>query len=129
MKRFIKWLAGVFSLQKAAPRPDLTQSGSYLRQTGSQVRRKSAGVRQAVPRRQPEFVNFDAKIARHVEDSGSDKSVSVRNKYIREDSGTHDTLTILDDSLIDNDEEAGFDPYNTGGFDRSKNWDKRTRKD
>jgi len=34
----------------------------------------------------------------------------------------------LDDSLVDPDEEAGIDPYNTGGFDRSKNWNNSFRK-
>ena len=34
----------------------------------------------------------------------------------------------FDDSLVDPDEEAGIDPYNTGGFDRSKNWNNSFRK-
>ncbi len=51
----------------------------------------------------------------------------IRNRYVREDTGTHETLTILDDSMIDSGEETGFDPYNTGDFDRSKNWERRFR--
>lgn len=51
----------------------------------------------------------------------------IRNPYVREDTGTHETLTILDDSMIDSGEEPGFDPYNTGDFDRSKNWERRFR--
>ena len=51
----------------------------------------------------------------------------IRNRYVREDTGTHETLTILDDSMIDSGEEPGFDPYNTGDFDRSKNWERRFR--
>lgn len=54
--------------------------------------------------------------------------VLIRNKYVREDTGTHESLKILDDSLIDSGEEAGIDPYNTGGFDRSRNWETRFRK-
>ena len=53
------------------------------------------------------------------------KNVLIRNKFLREDTGTHETLKILDDSIVDSGEETGIDPYNTGGFDRSKNWDKR----
>ena len=49
----------------------------------------------------------------------------IRNKYLREDTGTHETLKILDDSLLDTGEEEGFDPYNTGDFDRSRNWERR----
>ena len=52
----------------------------------------------------------------------------IRNKYQREDTGTHDNLKIIDESMIDSGEETGIDPYNTGNFDRSKNWDKRFRK-
>ena len=63
-----------------------------------------------------------------IEDAGSGKNKLIRNKYIREDTGTHETLKILDDSLVDSGEEQGIDPYNTGGFDRSKNWHNRFRK-
>ncbi|MEM8817647.1 MAG: hypothetical protein AAGE85_17640 [Pseudomonadota bacterium] len=51
----------------------------------------------------------------------------VRQKFVREDTGTHETLTILDDSLVDTGEKTGIDPYNTGEFDRSKNWEKHLR--
>jgi len=51
----------------------------------------------------------------------------IRKKFVREDTGTHETLTILDDSVLDSGEEAGIDPYNTGEFDRSKNWEKHLR--
>lgn len=63
-----------------------------------------------------------------VEDAGPGKNVLIRNKFVREDTGTHETLKILDDSLVDSGEEPGIDPYNTGGFDRSKNWNNRFRK-
>jgi len=63
-----------------------------------------------------------------IEDAGPGKNKLIRNRYIREDTGTHETLKILDDSLVDSGEEPGIDPYNTGGFDRSKNWNNRFRK-
>lgn len=66
--------------------------------------------------------------ATEIEDAGPGNSVLIRNKYIREDTGTHETLKILDDSIVDTGEETGIDPYNTGGFDRSKNWKNRFRK-
>jgi hypothetical protein len=67
-------------------------------------------------------------LAGKIEDAGPGKNVLIRNKYVREDTGTHETLTILNDSLVDSGEETGIDPYNTGGFDRSKNWNNRFRK-
>ncbi len=51
-----------------------------------------------------------------------------RRKIVREDTGTHETLKIVDDELQIADDKDGIDPYNTGGFDRSKNWDSRFRK-
>jgi hypothetical protein len=68
------------------------------------------------------------KLAPSIEEAGPGKNVLIRNKYVREDTGTHETLRILDDSLVDSGEETGIDPYNTGGFDRSKNWSNRFRK-
>ena len=81
----------------------------------------------AVPARQPEFVDLDPHAGGRIESTGPGKNVLIRNKYVREDSGTHDALQILDDSMLDTEEEVGFDPYNTGQFDRSRNWDKRTK--
>ena len=67
-----------------------------------------------------------------MESNGPGKNTLIRNKYIREDTGTHESLKIVDESLIEieeeEEEEAGIDPYNTGRFDRSMNWDSRFRK-
>jgi hypothetical protein len=54
--------------------------------------------------------------------------VLVRSRYVREDTGTHETLKILDDSVLEPAEKEEFDPYNTGRFDRSKSWDAPARK-
>jgi hypothetical protein len=65
--------------------------------------------------------------AGHARPQPDDEQSLIRNKFVREDTGTHETLKILDDSIIDSGEEEGFDPYNTGDFDRSKNWERRWR--
>jgi hypothetical protein len=88
----------------------------------------AAGSRPAsatVPRPDPEFVDADGDLSGKIETVGPGKNVLIRNKFLREDTGTHETLTILDDSMVETGEETGIDPYNTGGFDRSRNWDKR----
>ena len=77
-------------------------------------------------RRQPQ--SAPKSLDGEIESLGEGKNVLIRNKYVREETGTHDTLKILDDSLVDSGEETGIDPYNTGGFDRSRNWDTRFRK-
>ncbi len=108
-----------------------TPAGTTLRDTVRQPRPRAAAkapnTKQAVPRRQPEYVELDPQLSGKIEDNGPGKNVLIRNKYLREETGTHETLTILDDSIVDSGEETGIDPYNTGEFDRSRNWDKRFR--
>ena len=134
MKRFIKWLVGRISPKKSIPKPSLTRTGAHLRQTGSHLRQTGSHTalhrpkpRRSAPKSQPEYVDLDPHIDGRIDSSGPGKNVLMRNKYVREDTGTHETLKILDDSMIDTNEEEGIDPYNTGQFDRSRNWDKRTK--
>jgi hypothetical protein len=120
MKRFINWLASKISPEEEPPpRP--------LRHTGPRVRPKPAKPRPSPA--DPEDLEFSGELGGKIVDGGPGKNVLVRNKYVREDSGTHETLKIIDDSLVEEDDEGGADPYNTGRFDRSKSWDSsRSRK-
>jgi len=122
MKRFLNWLADKISPQNASPKPRLNQTGQFPAP-------KKATVKQAVPKSQPEYVEFDAAVKGKIDDAGPGKNVLRRSKFIREDTGTHETLSILDDSAAEAPDQDGIDPYNTGQFDRSKNWDKRFRND
>ena len=125
MKRLIDWFSRKIAPKKADPPPDFRRTGTHLRQTGSHA--KPVPPKPAAPKPQPEFVELDTHVDGHIEDNGPGKNVLIRNRYVREDTGTHETLKILDDSMLDTQEEQGFDPYNTGQFDRSKNWDKRRK--
>jgi len=134
MKRFINWLLGRKAAKRAAPKSALTrtgvhqgQTGTHLRQTGGHTLSKRASRKPATPKSQPEFVELDPHVGGRIEDNGPGKNVLIRNRYLREDTGTHETLKILDDSILENDDEEGIDPYNTGQFDRSRNWDKRSK--
>jgi len=75
----------------------------------------------------PDIFERNTPVAENIEDAGPGKNVLIRNKYVRQDTGTHETLKIFDDSILDSSEEDGIDPYNSGEFDRSKHWDKRFR--
>ena len=61
-------------------------------------------------------------------DGGPGKNILMRDRDEREDTDTHDTLKIADDSAPKSEAAAEFDPYNTGRFDRSKTWDAPARK-
>lgn len=126
--RFLNWLKNTFSPRQERARTDLRQTGSHLRQTGKHRSPEAFKVRRGDRRLQPETVDVDPATKAKITDNGSGQNTLIRNKYVRDDTGAHDTLKILDDSLIETNEEAGIDPYNTGQFDRSKNWDSRSRK-
>ncbi len=121
MNRLMNWLTSKTAPKKVSSGPGLSQTGAHLRPGPTTVRK------QAVPKRQPEYVDLNIRVEDRIEDNGPGKNVLIRNKYVREDTGTHETLKILDDSLLDSQEEEGLDPYNSGRFDRSKNWDKRLK--
>lgn len=119
MNRFLKWLGSKLFRQDV-------DSESALRQTARHHGRGSSRSRSTA--RQPTLVAFESELGGRIEDGGPGKNVLIRNKYVREDTGTHDTLKIIDDSLLEDEEEFGADPYNTGRFDRSQSWNLRSKK-
>ncbi len=104
-RRLVNWF-------RNQPEPHESSPANPLRRTGTHALRRSARSTPGVPRRQPEIT-----------DSGAPR----RTQYVREDSGTHETLKIIDSSLDEPTDEDDIDPYNTGRFDPSRNWDKRSR--
>jgi len=99
-----------------------------LRKTGSHTAPPQARPQHKVPRPNPEYVAADEELSTEIDSNDPGKNVLIRNKFVREDTGTHETLKIIDDSIVETGEETGIDPYNTGDFDRSKNWDRRFTK-
>lgn len=117
-ERLKNWFSGHSGKKETPQSPALNRTGAHAASRPKPAPKK-------VPRKRPDFVDADEGLSGKIESNGPGKNVLIRNKYVREDTGTHETLKILDDSLVDSGEETGIDPYNTGGFDRSKNWDKR----
>lgn len=120
MERLKNWLKDRFSAGDPSPPQDMRTTGTF--------RAAPPKPGKKVPRPDPEYVDVDSSLHSEVESQGPGKNVLIQNPYVREETGTHETLTILDDSIVDSGEETGIDPYNTGGFDRSKKWDQRFRK-
>lgn len=131
MQRFLKWLGNlIFAAPEKTPlTPDLRATSSHLR--AAQTRRRAKLLTERQTRNSGSFrtagYDSDSELGFEIEDGGPGKNV-LRPKYVREESGSHETLRILDAELADGGEEAGFDPYNTGKFDRSANWSRLTRK-
>lgn len=110
----------LFGKQTAVEPPPPRPSGSYRQR---KIEAKSEAARPA-----NDSIDLDPHLHGRIESIGPGKNVYVRSQYIREDTGTHETLKIVDESLLQSENEDGFDPYNTGRFDRSKHWNTRTRK-
>lgn len=113
------WLKDRFSAEESSPPDDFRRTGAYV---------SPRPKKPTAPKPRMTSVEAEPPLTGAIEDAGPGKNVLIRNKYVREDSGTHETLKILNDSLVDSGEETGIDPYNTGGFDRAKNWNNRFRK-
>ncbi len=119
MEKIKNWFMDRFQSTKPEPR-DLRKA-SYLKV--ARPRKQKASLEDP----EPSIVQIDPELQGRIESIGPGKNVLIRNRFVREETGTHETLKILDDSMIETGEEPGIDPYNTGGFDRSKKWDQRSR--
>ena len=126
MKRILTWIGNKLSPGKKsgaiAARPH------NMRNSSIPVPSRPKPKKPSLPS-QPEMVDLSSDASGSITDGGPNKNVLIRNRYVREETGTHDTLKIIDDSILESPEEDGaFDPYNTGRFDRAKSWDSRKHK-
>ena len=134
IERLKNWLIDRFSAADASAPVDFRKTGAHPSPrprkpaATNSAPRKARPKQSAMPHAARKEIDDEPTFTGGIEDGGPGKNVLIRNKYVREDTGTHETLKILDDSLVDSGEEEGIDPYNTGGFDRSKNWNNRFRK-
>ena len=126
MKRFIRWLENKLSNGEPAPQAMLQPPRARIRpaKTGKALQTIISSSQSATATTgcstKPGGDNNELK--------PGNKPPVVRHRYVREDTGTHETLKILDDSIFESEEPGGIDPYNTGRFDRSKSWDHLSRK-
>lgn len=133
MQRFFKWLGKrLFGGARATRRSSVPSETPVVHTVKHAIEtnpaRKARPQAAATPVADGQLLELETDIGGRIEAVGPGKNVLIRNKYLREDTGTHETLKIVDDSLLDSGETAGFDPYNTGQFDRSETWQARTWK-
>lgn len=133
MQRFLKWLGnrlfrGAHATRKSSVPPETPVVHTVKHAIKTNPARKARPQPVVPPAADGPLLELETDIGGRIEAVGPGKNVLIRNKYLREDTGTHETLKIIDDSLLDSGETAGFDPYNTGQFDRSESWQARTWK-
>ena len=133
MQALMNWLKGLLNKDDdVTPSPNLRATNSHLR--AAQVRRRAAVIKghdATAPRAsQPhaEDIDEDSELGYTIEDGGPGKNILSRRRMQQSKTGTHETLSILDTDDTEGGDVSGFDPYNTGQFDRSRNWAKHTRK-
>lgn len=114
---------------KAEPMDILRKSGAYPKQHRAPAAIRP-GSQKPASRPLSAHESREKVITRKsvIEDGGPGKNILQRARFVREDTGTHETLKIIDDTRPNSDDESGIDPYNTGQFDRSKSWDKHFKK-
>lgn len=78
-------------------------------------------------RHKPKTVAQEQPLSGRIESRGPGKNVLVRKQSDREDAGPPESPGILSHSAPDGGDDEGVDPYNSGMFDKSRNWEK-TRK-
>jgi len=108
--------------------PMLSRSGTFAPQPAT---RAAAPQRPKNAARAPTAAGSPVRVkpgpGGEIADLGPGKNVLVRDPNTRENSGIHEALIFFEEDAVKTSEEAGIDPYNTGKFDRSRNWDKRFR--
>jgi hypothetical protein len=124
---FLKWLGQRLFRQpdETVPKPVAVGVRPPSERAGTTTRVVNRVVNRSKP--DPAPVSLTTTVNGEITDGGPGKNVLVR-RFVREDTGTHDTLKILDQSVLETDEASGIDPYNTGRFDRAKSWEARFRK-
>jgi hypothetical protein len=118
------WFKHRFSAAESTPPPSLMNAGGYRQRLVAKDRPSSP----VEAKTEPSPAADDPPVHGSIESLGPGKNVYVQNPYVREELGTHESLKIVDGSLVDGEEPDGMDPYNTGRFDKSKKWDQRFRK-
>ena len=107
--------------------PTLSRSGTFAPQPGT----RAAAPRRTSTARTPTAAAPPVRVkpgpAGEIAELGPGKNVLVRDPDGREHSGIHEALLFFEEDAVKTSEETGIDPYNTGKFDRSRNWDKRFR--
>lgn len=123
MQRFLNWLNSRFFADEEPLEGPLFESGAHVAPPTVRPVKVTPKPRPEPEPETTEELQFTSEVGGRIDDGGPGKNVLIRNKYVREDTGTHETLQIIDDSILDSEDEFGADPYNTGRFDRSKSWD------
>ena len=124
MQRLIKWLGTrLLPDQADAPAPQVRRRIEVGNPPGKPVTADAPRKQTAEsPAGQPPLVEVDTDLVGHIESVGPGKNVLIRHHLLRDQNGAADKLQLVDENGEEPGDSAGFDPYNTGKFDRGEKW-------
>ena len=119
-KRWINWLKGDAASDPVAAPPQ-------RRRVSAHAALHARSVPTPAHTRKPDIREIEPAFEGRIENVGPGKNVLVADGEDIDDTGARETLRLFDDAPLDPSEPTGIDPYNSGQFDRSRNWDTRFR--
>lgn len=119
-KQWINWLKGDAS-------SDPVKSPQHRRRVSAHAALHARSVPTPARNRKPDIGEIEPTFEGRIENLGPGKNVLVADGDDIDDTGAREALRLLDDAPLDPGEPTGIDPYNSGQFDRSRNWDTRFR--
>jgi len=110
---------------------DLPRSRSSARIVQIPPSRHRSNLLSQAPQAENDPVDVDdaepqAAFVSSVEEIGPGKTV-LRSSYLLDPRNVDPSLTLAD-TPVSGDADSDFDPYNSGQFDRSRNWSRHPRK-
>lgn len=120
LKRWINWIKGDAASDPVRP-------PQQRRRVSAHAALHARTAPSPEPPERPGFDDLGPAFEGRIENGGPGKNVLIRDGDTGDDTGTRETLSLLDESPLDPNEPVGIDPYNSGQFDRSRHWDSRFR--
>jgi len=119
-KQWINWLKG-------DAESDPVKSPQQRRRVSAHAALHARSVPAPARTQKPDVREIGPTFEGRIENVGPGKNVLVADEDAIDDTGARESLRLFNDAPLDPGEPTGIDPYNSGQFDRSRNWDTRFR--
>lgn len=120
-KRWINWLKGDAASDPVRPPQQRRRSSAHAALRALSTPTSAAS-------RRSEVRDIGSRFEGSIKNADPGKKTLISDFETIDDTGARETLKLFDSSPLDPNEPVGIDPYNSGQFDRSRNWNSRFRK-